>query len=98
MTVIESLTMEQAEELFGLIGRQGYSTILKVMDEVIENMRHAVLTTPLPTDPQAAAIAVYAARMKAEGAMDLRRALSGKLGSFVKEMIKIEKLKEEAKK
>lgn len=79
----DKLDAEKQEELLAVITHRGFAIFLKMMDESIESMRNDVLTVPLPSDPQSAAIAVYAKRCQAEGGMGIKRALETRLKRII---------------
>lgn len=80
----DKLDPERQEDLLAVIKHRGFLTVLKMLEESIERLRDDVLTVPLPSDPQSAAIAVYAKRCQAEGAQLIKKALEVRLQKVMK--------------
>jgi hypothetical protein len=74
----KKLNEDQGEELQFVINHRGMRHVFGIIDDIIEKMRNDVLSVPLSTNPQEAAIQVYGARLKAEGAVALKQAIKAK--------------------
>lgn len=76
------LTGIEAEELRSIMGHPGTKALLKIIDDITENIKGNVLSVPLDKDPAKAQLQLYTERMKYEGANALRVSLAAKLNEL----------------
>lgn len=79
----KKLTEEEQEDLLAILHHRGIKHLLSMLDDSVELMRNDILTVPLPSDPQSAAIAVYGKRLMADGAVALKTALNSKINAIM---------------
>lgn len=67
--------VEKEEALQELALHYGMPAFLEMVEKIVKRVSEQVLSVPLDKDPEKAAITLYAARMKADGAEAVRLAL-----------------------
>lgn len=70
---------EKQEALIAVLKHYGFPFVMEMIDQIVARIGGEVMSVPLPPDPDKAALALYAKRMQAEGAMALRNALHNKI-------------------
>lgn len=68
--------IEKDEALMAIVGHYGLQVFLEQIDVIVDRIAKGVMSVPLDKDPEKAAIALYAERMKAEGAMAVKMAIA----------------------
>lgn len=79
---------EKEEALRSLAAHYGIPLFMEMVDKVVDRVAQSVMTVPLNDDPQKASLALYAARMKAEGANAVKMALTNHIQSLKQKGIK----------
>lgn len=70
---------EKDEALRAIAMHYGMPVFLALVKEIADRIKEGVLSTPLDSDPTKAQAQLYAARMKAEGAVAVMNALGTKV-------------------
>lgn len=73
---------EKEEALQELVSHYGMPVFLELVDGILNRIQGGVLSVPLDKDPEKASLALYAERMKAEGAVAVKQALVSKIESI----------------
>lgn len=73
------LTEDQLDMLKSFASSDASRLALGMMDDIVNTIKGNVLSVPLDKDPEKAALALYAERMKLEGAVAIRNAFATKV-------------------
>lgn len=68
--------IEKQEALEEIVSHHGFPVLLEKIDAIIDLIKGSILSVTLDKDPEKAALALYAERMKLEGVLQFRNALN----------------------
>lgn len=73
------LTEDQLDLLRAFVSSDASRLAIEMLDDIVNTIKGNVLSVPLDKDPEKAALALYAERMKLEGAVAIRNAFTAKV-------------------
>ena len=73
---------DEIEDILALTSTSGWRAVMKIMDEVYNQIAGEVLSTPLPRNPLEAQSAIFEKRANADGARKLAEGLKRRLSTL----------------